>query len=103
MSSSRRVLNTMRNKKKKIFSVVKDPVQEGPKAESETQIVEKVEDEKIEATVPKSEGIRNFEDLLGLFQKTMKYTKSKFRSRKKNWGSSPDIEDPVEEFEPKFD
>ena len=55
--SSRRVLNTVKNKKKKPL-VVKDPVQESETIE-----------EKSEAPVPKTEGIRNFKDILGLLQK----------------------------------
>ena len=103
MSSSRRVLNTVKNKKKKVLSVVKDPVQEAPKAESETQIEEKVEVERIEATVPKSEGIRNFKDLLGLLQKDDEIHEEQMQIEEEELGFVPDKEDPVEEFEPKFD
>lgn len=89
--SSRRVLNTVKNKKKKPLAV-KDPVQESETIE-----------EKSEAPVPKTEGIRNFKDILGLLQKDDEIHDEMMQIEEEELGFAPDKEDPVEEFEPKFD
>lgn len=63
--SSRRVLNTVKNKKKKVSAIPPNVKDNAQVIQMESEIIE----EKSEAPVPKSEGIRNFKDILGLLQK----------------------------------
>ena len=97
--SSRRVLNTVKNKKKKVSALppnVKDNIHA---IQLESEIIE----EKSEAPVPKSDGIRNFKDILGLLQKDDEIHEEQMMIEEEELGFVPDKEDPVEEFEPKFD
>ena len=91
--SSRRVLNTVKNKKKKALNP-KDPILES----------ECVEEKSEPQPVPRSEGgIRNFKDILGLLQKDDEIHEQQMQIEEEELGFVPDKEDPVEEFEPKFD